>query len=148
MVKIKRCFWLTVFVVSVWLPQNAVADNPSDILIIVNKGVSENKVDPELIRHLFLKIKTRWKKGTKVVPIHAKDGTQLRKEFLARLLKMTPDVEKAYWRDQKIKVGLSKPPEFGNVQKAVFKLKGAIGYIYRSQYLEGVVKVVLVVPAE
>jgi ABC-type phosphate transport system substrate-binding protein len=130
------------------LPVDAQADDPNDILIIVNKRIDVKDFDLEITRQIFLKVRKRWNDGQKMVPVHAKEGTSLRKTFLSRIMKMSPAVETAYWRDKKIKVGVSKPPEFSNVQKAVFSLRGSISYVYRSQYIEGVVKTVLVVPAK
>jgi hypothetical protein len=60
---------------------------------------------------------------------------------------MTLKQEESYWNDARIRKGVSMPAEFSAIQKAVFKIKGAIGYLYRSDYKKGVTKIVLVIPS-
>jgi hypothetical protein len=60
---------------------------------------------------------------------------------------MSVSEERSYWQNSKIKRGVSEPRAFGNVLKAVFKLRGAVSYVYRSQYKAGAAKIVLVIPA-
>ncbi len=36
------------------------------------------------------------------------------------------------------------PATFSNLLKAVFKVNGSVGYVFRSDYKEGVVKVLMV----
>ena len=124
------------------------ADDPKDILIIVNKSVSQENITLAEIRNLFLKERTSWRGGSKAVPIHAPAGSSLRKAFVNRVLGMDSEDEKIFWRERKIRTGKVGPAEFSNVLKAVFKLRNSISYIYRSDYVEGVVKVVLVLPAQ
>jgi hypothetical protein len=123
------------------------AENPNDILIIANLGVKTNSIAVDELRDLFLKKRTSWGSGEKAVPLNVADNPKLREEFRATVLKMSSTEEQSYWQVRKIKEGVSDPPTFGNIQKAVFKLRGALSYIYRSQYKEGVAKVVLVLPA-
>ncbi len=129
------------------LPNGARAENPNDILIVVNKGVKQDSITPGELKNLFLKDKTTWRDGQKVVPVHAPGGSAVRKAFVSRILGMSIEDEKIFWQKRKIKTGKVKPVEFGNSLKAVFKLRGSISYVFRSQYREGVVKIVLVLPA-
>ncbi len=64
------------------------------------------------------------------------------------LLMITKAEEDNYWEDQKIRNNMEEPPKFRNVLKAVFHLKGSIGYVYRKDYKEGVVKILTVIPAK
>ncbi len=132
---------------ALFAPKAGHADDPNDILVVINKKVKHPKMSPAEIKNIFLKLTTRWKDGNKIVPINAKQGTPLRQEFLKAVINMTEAREKDYWHDRKIRVGASKPPEFSHTQKAVFKLKGAIGYVYRSEHKDGVTNVILVIPA-
>lgn len=120
--------------------------NPRDILIIANKAVSGDSITPADVRNFFLKKQSRWPGGIKVVPVNAKDQA-LRSEFRNRVLDMSETEETRYWQDLKIKKGTTPPIAFGSVQKAVFKLKGAIGYIYRKDLKDGVSHILLVIPA-
>ena len=60
---------------------------------------------------------------------------------------MSPAEEQRYWRDAKVKGTENEPVSFSNTLQAVFKLKGALSYVYRKDFREGVSKVVLVIPA-
>ncbi len=133
--------------VSLMLPGSpAVAENPNDILVVANQGVSVDAVSIRDLKAIFLKRRSNWKNGGKVVPIHAKEGSALRNAFVSRVLGMDAVKERAYWQEVMVKSGTRKPPEFSNTLKAVFKLRGGVSYIYRTQYREGVSKILLVIP--
>jgi hypothetical protein len=122
-------------------------ENPNDILIIANMGVKISGITVEELKEIYLKKRANWTMaGDKAIPIHVADNAALREEFRARVLKMNSTEEESYWRGRKVKAGESEPPVLGNVLKAVFKLRGSVSYIYRSQYRQGVVKVILVLP--
>ena len=146
MIIVRTQLFLVVIAVGMLMPYASVAEKSDDILIIVNKSNREHNLSIDDVKMYFLKKRTTWKKGGKVVPIHAKSGSKLKNEFINRVLNMNQDKEKTYWRNLKIQVGVSKPLELSNIQKAVFNLKGAIGYVYRSQYLDRVSTIALVVP--
>ena len=82
-----------------------------------------------------------------MVPINAMGSSPLREAFRTQVLQMTAAEETRYWQDMKIKKGLTPPSEFGNVQKAVFNLKGSVSYVFRSEHKGGVTKVLLEIPA-
>ncbi len=126
----------------------AFAESPNDILIIANKSVHQESSTLGEIKNLFLKKKTTWQSGEKALPIHASRSASIRAEFLKRVLDMSTSEETAYWHARKVKEGIDKPVTFGNTLKAVFKLRYSVGYIYRSQYKEGVVRILLVIPAQ
>lgn len=128
-------------------PFSVSAENPQDILIIVNKSSSVKSASVDELRDVFLKKRSSWSGGDKVIPVHASEGSTLREDFRRRVLNMSSGDEKNYWQEKKIKSGDSKPAEFGDTQRAVFKLRGAVSYVYRSQFKEGSANVVLVVPA-
>ena len=52
--------------------------------------------------------------------------------------------ERAYWQEQKIKRGTLPPAAFSSSLRAVFQIKGSVAYVFRSEYKEGVVKVLAV----
>ena len=120
--------------------------NPKDIIIIANKKVPENSLNRQIVRDMFLKVRTAWGNGKRVTPINPKDE-QLRNDFRNSVLIMDKTAEQRYWEEQKVKSGLSKPPDMTNNVKAVFKLVGAISYVYRMDLPGDVAKVLLVIPA-
>ena len=142
---------LTIFLllagIALGAPGPAAAEDPRDLLIVVHRGVKTDTLNPDELRSIFRKLKTRWQGGGKIVPIHAKPGSSLRADFLRRVLNTNPTDEAAYWSDRKIRAGVSKPPEFSNPLKAVFNVNGSIGYVYRSDFKKGIAKVLLIIPA-
>ncbi len=125
---------------------DALAQHPQDILVIANKKVSVDSATPEQIKSIFLKKRTTWKSGGKAVPLNAKAGTPLREKFQELVLGMTDGEERIYWEKQKIRSATDGPTEFANPLKAIFRVKGSVSYIFRSQYKEGVAKILLVIP--
>jgi len=125
----------------------ATAESPDDILVIVNKSTALDETTVAELRNIFLKKKSAWHTGASALPVHAQENTVLRKQFRDRLLQMSATAEREYWKNAKIKQALMAPPTFSNTLKAVFKLRGAVSYVFRSDYKEGVAKVVLVLPA-
>jgi len=122
------------------------AESPKDILIIANPAAGASKVTVADVRDMFLKKRTSWPGGAKVVPVNVTESG-LRNDFRAKVLKMSAAEERSYWQERKIKAGESTPSEFGDTLRAVFKMRGAISYVYRSQFKEGTAKVLLVIPA-
>lgn len=127
-------------------PVGVRSESPSDILVIANNAAPASTLSLEEVRSIFLKKRASWSAGGKVVPVHAKEGSALRKSFQQRVLAMTAAEEAGYWQDQKIRRGLEGPAEFTNPLKAVFRIKGSVSYVFRSDYKEGVAKVLLVIP--
>ena len=120
------------------------AESPDDILVIANNSVGVSQVSVQELRTMFLKQRQNWKSGGKIFPLNAKPGTGIRKAFQAKVLGMDSTGEKAFWQEQSIKKGISKPSAFSNPLKAVFSVKGSVGYCYRKQYKAGLAKVLLV----
>ncbi len=124
--------------------QEPVVDKPDDILIIVNKAVNIDQTQVDELKAIFLKRKANWSDGTKAIPINAPEGSKIREAFRRLVTGMTRSREQSFWQTQMIKHGTNRPPEFANPLKAVFKLRGAVSYVYRSDYRKGVAKIILV----
>lgn len=122
------------------------AEHPNDILIVVNLASNVSSISIAELKSFFLKQKSRWNDGTKVVPIHTSKGTAVRKAFSRLVLSMTAQDEEIYWQQQRIRKGLNPPPEFKSPLRAVYSLKGSVSYIFRKDYLKGVVKIIRVLP--
>ncbi len=123
------------------------AESPRDILVVVNRASTVDSVTIDELRDVFLKKRASWRSGGKTTPVNASEGSSLREDFRKRVLNMSSSAEKSYWQKRKIKAGESRPAEFENTLRAVFKLRGAVSYVYRSQFKEGTARVVLVLPA-
>lgn len=121
-------------------------DSPNDILVIANNNVPIDSISVGELKAMFMKRRTTWKNGDKAVPIHARDNSPLRRAFQEKVLGMTAGKERLFWQNQKIEHGITPPPEFANTQKAVFSVRGSVSYVLRSDYKEGVTKVLLVIP--
>jgi len=140
-------FFLVVMVLLFFIGPSAGADAPDDILVVANLSVEEKSIDLDNLRTIFLKKRKNWpNSGGKVVPVNARTGTDLRKRFLEKVLEMSAEEEQSYWENEKIKKGVSPPPEFVNNLKAVFHIKGSVTYIFRSQYRQRVSKILYVIP--
>ena len=143
-------FWATstiLLVAALMLPSIAAADDPNDIIVIANSSVKASSITKDELRDIFLKKRTSWSNSGVVKPINASSGSELRKRFCEAVLKMTLEEEKRYFQEEKIKNGLTEPNSFSNTLKAVFKLRGSVSYVLRSDFKEGVAKVLLVIPA-
>jgi len=144
----KKC--ATLFTVAIVLftqlsASETAADAPGEFLIIANKSVKVNSISKAQLRQIFMKRQESWPDGSRVVPINAKIGSPLRSSFVKEIIGMSSSEEKYYWEKEKIRSGVKPPPEFGNTIKGVFKLKGSVGYCYRSDFIEGVVKIIKLV---
>lgn len=138
-------FAFGVAALGVAVPGSVEAESGDDILVVANKKVEVKSISMAEARAFFLKERTSWKSGGKVVPVNAPAGTALRKKFRRKVLGMDAAHEQSYWQDEGIRRGLVQPPEFGNTLKAVFKLKGAVSYVYRKDFNADVAKVLLVI---
>ncbi|MCP4674952.1 MAG: hypothetical protein GY854_05495 [Deltaproteobacteria bacterium] len=146
-----RAFWIAFAAIFLVHPERTIAEEkPDDILVVANRNVPVDKVNVDDLRDIFLGIRTYWKSGVRAVAINAPAGTPLRKDFRRRLVNFSEYEEERYWQEQKIKAGKKPPIHFAekSILKAVFKIKGSVSYIYRSQYIKGVSKVILVIPSK
>ena len=117
------------------------AQKPTDLLIIANRSVRVGSVSRGELRRIFLKQRGSWKSGQNAVPVNARTGPA-REAFRRKVLRMDAATESKYWQDEKIKKGTAAPPEFNNPVKAVFKIKGAVGYVLRKKLPPGLVNVI------
>lgn len=98
------------------------------------------------MREYFLKIRSSWPGGEKVVPVHSKDSA-LRNIFRKKVLQMTEADEQRYWNAAMVKKGIKPVAAVQSNLKATFFVKGAITYVYRKDFHGSAVKVLLVIPA-
>ena len=140
---------LTVFFIIMGFNLNArtgLAEDPRDILVVVNKSSRINAISLDELVELFLKYRESFKSGDKAIPINTTNA-ELREDFRRLVLKKSEAEEKKHWSNYTIRTGQSPPPTVGKTLKAVFRLRNGISYVYRSELVGNVAKVVLVIPA-
>ena len=118
--------------------------DPEQLVIIVNKQTPIHHITIAELKRLFLKQRQNWADGSRVLPINGKNDAKARSLFRARVLDMSETEEETYWQKQKVKKGRLPPPEFRNIQKAIFSLKGSIGYCLQSEHNPGTSRAILV----
>ncbi len=146
--RVSKTLLAFLFLAVILTPLTAQADNPNDILIVANKAVPVDEISIGDLRNIFLKKKTQWKMGIKAIPLHTSTDDTLRNAFRKKVLEMDSHQEKDYWKDARIMTATTEPPKFSNLLKAVYKLKNSVAYVYRKDYIKGVVKIILVLPAK
>ncbi len=142
---LRKIFIVSLALIVLGAPGHTSADEPDDILIIVNKSIRVERLSEIEIKLIFLKKKTHLN-GKKINAFNAKENSELRAAFQQRVIKMNAEEEGNYWQDQKVRTGLRAPPEFGDTRKAVFHVANSLSYVFRKQHVEGVYKVVAVIP--
>ncbi len=115
-----------------------------DLLIIANKSAPASSASRAELKSYFLKKRTSWKGGGRVIPLNAPSGSQLRKAFQSKVLSMSDSEEQEYWKDEGIRRGTQKPAEISNTLKAVYHLRRSVSYVFRKDYKGGVVKILAV----
>jgi hypothetical protein len=121
--------------------------DPLDIIVVCNKGVKDD-IDRATLSDLFLRKRLTWPSGMTAVPVNALAGSELRVEFQRRALSLTHAEEASYWKKKELVSAVTAPPEFKATLRAVFKLAGSVTYVFRSQYKEGVARLLLILPKE
>ena len=122
------------------------AKDAQDILVIMNNASSVKSITEDELADLFLKRRQYFGNGEKAVPINS-TNTTLRNDFRQRVLRMSASDEDRFWHNHTIRTGGTPPLVFSQPLKAVFKLRNGISYVYRSEMIESVARVVLVIPA-
>ena len=123
------------------------AESPDDLVIVANKSVNLTQADLDTVRDIFLKKRGTWPNGQEAVPVNASEGSDLRAAFLRKVLAMSPGEEQSYWQKEQLTGGKMKPADFPTPLKAVFKVKGSVGYVFRKDLKADLVNTILVLPA-
>jgi ABC-type phosphate transport system substrate-binding protein len=115
-----------------------------DLLIIANTNANASSASKAELRSYFLKKRSSWKGGGRVIPVNSPAGSRLRKAFQSKVLSMSESDEDEYWKNEGIRRGGQKPAEISNTLKAVYHLRGSVSYVFRKDYKGGVVKILAV----
>ena len=133
---------LPVFCVLLFSQMPVLAENPDDLVVIVNKNFKTCSLSLIDVKRMFKKEITTYR-GTKVKPINAKKGSPLRNQFISKVLGMNEAAEQKYWQDMMVKKGLNPPSELSNTVRGVFSAPGAISYCFRKDFNPATAKIVL-----
>ena len=109
--------------------------------IIVNKANPVDSMSRDEISALFLKKKTRWEDGERVLPLDQSHNSSVRSRFSKHVHRKSVSAIKNYWQQQ-IFAGRDVPPPEkatdGQVVAYVESNPGAIGYVTADTNLSSV----------
>ena len=142
----KRFFrfgWL----IALWICVLSVRPSPgNEIVFIVNKGVSADKLEKEALRDIFLGNTSVWPDGKKVVFATSSDPST-HKLFVQPYTRKTESQFQAWWK-RKLFTGTGKvPPRVKTDQEMidfVAATEGGMGYVSSSAALGDSVKILTV----
>jgi len=103
----------------------------SEIIMIVNKNVRMDTIEPSSIANIYFGNKTKWPDGQTIHVVMLKKG-KTHDLFVNKILRSTPSKLKSYWK-KVVFTGIGiRPRIFRNeadVVKYISTTKGTIGYI-------------------
>ena len=128
-------FALGILLIFVWhimaFPHPAVASENA-AQVIVHPDLIFDHISIEDIRNIFLRRKTQWPNGERILPVAQQPDSPARLYFDKRVFLRSPMALRAYWNQQIFSGRQLPPPERLNDQEViefVSTTPGAIGYI-------------------
>lgn len=116
--------------------------------VVAHPSVSEPDVSYQSLRQIFLKRKTRWDDGSRVLPVDQEVEREVRSQFSEDILGRSADAMQTYWQAQ-IFSGRALPPTVLDDDQAVLdyvsSTLGAVGYVSEGARIPNGVKVLQVV---
>jgi ABC-type phosphate transport system substrate-binding protein len=115
------------------------ADSP--LLVIVHLGVPDARVDANELRAIFLRKRTLWSNGRRIVPLNHPPGSPVRVAFDRTTLGFSGDQAARFWIDARIRYGTEAPMSIASealLARVVKQLPGSIGYVRGSAAPAGV----------
>jgi len=131
----------------------ALADAPvraqdEDFRVVANPSVPDPDISQQSLRQIFLKRKTRWSDGSRVLPVDQELERPVRSSFSQGVLGRSADAMQTYWQAQ-IFSGRALPPtvldDDQDVLDYVSSTVGAVGYVSARAGIPSGVKVLEVV---
>ena len=107
----------------------------SSYRVIVNSASGVSALSAADVSAYFLKTKTKWESGAKVLPVDLADDAKAREDFSEGILRRSVAAVKAYWQQQIFSGRALPPPELKDdaaVTAYVKANEGAIGYVSSS----------------
>ncbi len=123
------------------LPPRAAPPASEPLAVIVHERRKESSLTLRELRDLFLKRRSSWSDGTRVLVVNWTARTAVREAFDLAVLKLTPDQSADYWVDQRIRGFGEPPPSVASprlLAAIVSRQPTAIAYLPLSQVGRGV----------
>lgn len=125
---------------------SGVASYAQSYKVIVNSANSVSSLSAKEVSDFFLKKKTKWASGDKVIPVDLNSNSSSRADFSKSIHKKSVNAVQSYWQ-QYVFAGKGTPPvekkSDAEVVEYVKRNSGAIGYVSSGASTDGV-KVVTV----
>ena len=125
---------------AVWRP-SARSQPDASLLVIVHMGVPDARLDGDELRSIFLRKRTLWSNGQRIVPLNQPAGNAVRVAFDNRTLGFDGKQAARFWIDARIRAGTEAPMSIASealLVRVVKQLPGSIGYVRASVALAGV----------
>jgi len=120
----------------------------ADIAVIVAPSVKLDSITTEQLGRLYLRRANRYPDGVKLTPVDQESGSEIRKQFIQKVLWKT-EIEVAEYWSRRMYSGKGRPPQRYRDDAAVIEAvtadPGVIGYI-NSDDVTDQVKVLLTLP--
>ncbi len=101
-----------------------------DVVVICNKNVPVNSLEPDIIRNIFLGHKSKWNNDEFINFVTLSRGST-HKNFCKKYLKKSPGQFGSFWK-QMLFTGKGQPPKSFNSEEEMIEYitatKGSIGY--------------------
>lgn len=114
--------------------------NAQSFKIVVNSSNSVNSLTKKELSDFFLKKRTKWSSGIKVIPVDLSSKSSVRTAFTKEIHEKTVSQIRAYWQ-QSVFAGKQTPPREMNSDQKIIEFvkmhKGAIGYVSKQSNTEG-----------
>ena len=109
--------------------------------VVVNSKNAVKSLTKKQVSDYFLKKKTKWSDGTKIIPVDLSSKSKVRTSFSKKIHKKSTVQVRAYWQ-QSVFSGKASPPSEKTSDAVVINYvkthKGAIGYISSKTKASGV----------
>jgi hypothetical protein len=117
------------------------AQPETPLLVIAHAGVPETRLDGDALRAIFLRKRTLWSNGRRIVPLNQPAGHPVRLTFDSRMLGFDGQQAARYWIDARIRYGAEAPMSIASeslLVRVVKQLAGSIGYVRAASVPAGV----------
>ena len=108
------------------------AQQPPDLVVIVNEEVPATALSTDELASIFTRATRSWKDGSMVRPLNLQPGSAERSEFDRTVLNMSPERSAQFWMDRQVRGEEPAPKAIAKAEIIVWlvsTLRGSIGYV-------------------
>ena len=113
---------------------------PQQILVVVSTANPVESLDLARVRRIFLREQTTWAQGWPIATFLRSSENPIRADFSVAVLGKEPGQMAEYWLNLQLTRGLD-PPKICRtsslMKQYLDRLKGAIGYVYEVELMDG-----------